>query len=132
MDEAARWLEWAGEDVVVAEWALSRRIFRQACFHAQQAVEKALKGLLTARRGSHPRGHSLGAQLVHDPDVREEPRQRREACRSLDVFYAATRYPDALPGLLPAGEPTEADATKAVEDARAIVADIRRRMGPRA
>ena len=30
-----------------------------ALFHAQQAVEKALKGLLDARLGTHPKSHSL-------------------------------------------------------------------------
>ncbi len=131
MGEAERWLEWAGEDIVLAEFALSRGIFRQTCFHAQQAVEKVLKALLTVRRGGYPRGHSLEALLLHDPSVQEELRHWRAACRSLDVFYTATRYPDALPGLLPGGDPMEAEAVRALEDARAIVNDIRGRIGPR-
>ncbi len=129
MAEADRWLNWAGEDIELAEYALSRGIRRQVCFHSQQAVEKALKGMLDARRGEHPRAHSLEALLLHDPVVRGELARWRNACRFLDAFYTSTRYPDALPGVGPEGEPSQADAERALREARAVLADVRARMG---
>jgi HEPN domain-containing protein len=53
----------------------------------------------------------------------------RDACRFLDVFYTITRYPDALPGVGPEGEPSHADAERAVREARDVLADVRTRMG---
>jgi HEPN domain-containing protein len=41
-----RWLSFARQDLRVAELALSEDIFNQVCFHAQQCVEKAIKGWL--------------------------------------------------------------------------------------
>ncbi len=127
--EAERWLELANEDIEMAEYALSRSIFRQTCFHAQQAVEKALKGLLDTRLGTHPKSHSLEQMLLYDAGIRTELRKWRTPCRNLDRFYIPTRYADALPGLLPAGEPTKADAQNALNDAKAIVTEIREKIG---
>ena len=127
--EAERWLAFADEDIKMAELALSEGIFRQTCFHSQQAAEKALKGLLVARLGTHPKGHSLEQLLLYDSATQKELEGWREACRSLDRFYIPTRYADALPGLLPTGEPTRTDAEEALRDAKAIVAEIRRKIG---
>jgi HEPN domain-containing protein len=126
--EAERWLMLAGEDVVMADLALSRGIFRQVCVHSQQAVEKALKGFLVAKLGTHPKSHSLEEMLLCDPAM-EELKEWRSACRNLDRFYIPTRYADALPGLLPDGEPSETDAEGALRDAKAIVDQIRHKIG---
>ena len=132
MTEAERWLAFADEDLQMAALAMSQDIPRQACFHAQQAVEKALKGLLQTRIGTYPKSHVLEELLLYHPQTREELRSWRDACRELDAFYIPTRYPDALPGLLPGGdEPSEADAARAVQGARGIVADIRHCLGRR-
>jgi HEPN domain-containing protein len=122
-------LELADEDIVMAEYALSQGIFRQTCFHAQQAVEKALKGLLGARLGTHPKSHSLEQLLLYDSGIHNEFRRWRTHCRSLDRFYIPTRYADALPGLLPSGEPTQEDAQEALRDAKAMVVEIREKIG---
>lgn len=127
--ESERWLELANEDLVMAEYALSRRIFRQTCFHSQQAVEKALKGLLDARLGTHPKSHSLEQLLLYHPRIHNELRKWQTQCRSLDLFYIPTRYADALPGLLPTGEPVQTDAEAALRDAKAMVAEIREKIG---
>ena len=39
-----RWWQMASDDLRVAELILREGIYHQACFHAQQCVEKALKG----------------------------------------------------------------------------------------
>ena len=129
VSEAARWLALADEDIVMADYAFSQRIFRQTCFHSQQAVEKALKGLLVARLGTHPKSHSLEQMLLYNPAIRDELRRWQKACRNLDRFYTPTRYADALPGLLPDGEPTDADAQNALQDAKAMLVEIRAKIG---
>jgi len=53
--EPALWLQLADEDLAMARLALAQRIYRQTCFHAQQAAEKALKALLLTRHGTYPR-----------------------------------------------------------------------------
>ncbi len=39
--EAEAWLKIAAEDLQSAEVLFDRNLFRQACYHAQQSVEKA-------------------------------------------------------------------------------------------
>src|SRR6266850_7380413 len=65
--EPALWLQLANEDLAMAGLALDQGIFRQTCFHSQQAAEKALKALLLARQGTYPRTHSFGglARIRH-------------------------------------------------------------------
>ena len=131
MPEPERWLELADEDIRMAEYALAQGIYRQACFHSQQAVEKALKGFLDARVGNHPRSHSLEEVLLYHESVREELKHRRADCRTLDLFYLPTRYADALPGLLPEGASAPQEAESAVRVAKDMVGEIRRKMGGR-
>lgn len=117
----------------MAELAMTQGIPRQACFHPQQAAEKALKGLLQARIGTYPKSHVLEELLLYHPQTQDDLQIWRDACRELDAFYIPTRYPDALPGLLPSGDdPSEVDAARVVQNARGILADIRHCLGPRA
>ncbi|MBI3636685.1 MAG: HEPN domain-containing protein [Candidatus Rokubacteria bacterium] len=85
----------ADEDLTMAEPALNQGIYRQACFHSQQAVEKALKAFLLARRGTYPKSHSLEQLLL--VDTGNELVDWRDRFRILDQFYLPTRYADALP-----------------------------------
>lgn len=125
--EGERWLKLAGEDIIMAEYAVSKGIFRQACFHAQQAVEKALKAVLVVRVGSHPRGHSLEQLLLFDAAGSEDLQTWQSHCRDLDQYYLVTRYADAIPA--DDTGPTREDAEKSVEAAKAILADIRLKLG---
>ena len=42
--EEQQWFRFSTEDLSMAGLALDNGIYNQACFHAQQAVEKMLKG----------------------------------------------------------------------------------------
>lgn len=118
------WLELASEDIEMAEYALSRGILRQVCFHAQQAAEKALKAIIDFRIGTHPKSHVLEQLLLFDPNLHNELRDWQARCRDLDRFYIPTRYPDALPGLLSEGEPTRGQAELALQSARELLAIV--------
>lgn len=87
-----------------------------ACFHAQQAAEKAIKAVLVARCGDAARDHSIVTLLTEcqSAGMRIDPALVDDA-RRLDKFYVSSRYPDALGGLDPtsmfgASEATEAAA----------------------
>ena len=59
--ETARWLRYAEEDLITAETLLAQSHIppRQACWHAQQATEKALKAVLIFLQIDFPRTHDL-------------------------------------------------------------------------
>ena len=118
MSEAGEWLAFAREDLRVAEWALSAEIYNQACFHAQQCVEKALKAWLRHLGTLPPRTHQLSLLLALLPD--EVLADLRLEITLLDRFYIPTRYPDALAGALPNGLPDVTDAQEALDAARAV------------
>ncbi|MGQ9626912.1 MAG: HEPN domain-containing protein [Anaerolineae bacterium] len=117
MSEIANWLQFAHEDLRMAEIALQEGIYNQVCFHAQQCVEKALKGLLAYQGHLPPRTHKL-ADLIDmvGPDLLIG--NLSDEMLLLDRFYIPTRYPDALPGMLPEGLPGQAEAQEALEVAR--------------
>ncbi len=97
---------------------LEKGISNQACFHAQQGVEKALKGFLRSRQRSVPRTHALTELLSIARTVDESFQRLEDSCIKLDQFYIPTRYPDALPGIGSEGLPTLSDAESAVEALR--------------
>lgn len=53
------WLRQATSDLGVAELTASQGYHAQACYHAGQAAEKALKALLVASGATPPYSHSL-------------------------------------------------------------------------
>ena len=115
MTEPGKWLAFAQEDLTLAQLALERRVFNQACFHAQQGVEKALKGFLRSCQRSVPHTHALSELLAICQAVDDSFQQLQDACLKLDRYYIPTRYPDALPGIGSEGMPTRQDATEAAK-----------------
>jgi len=118
------WLAFASEDLQMAEFALNAKIYNQVCFHAQQCVEKVFKGLLAKLGRTIPRTHSITdllEKLPQDwyPDLRDD-------LAMLDDFYIPARYPDALPGSLPEGLPSETDATQTLALAQSVMDEARR------
>jgi HEPN domain-containing protein len=119
MSEATDWIRFAREDLRVAEWAFSAQIYNQACFHAQQCIEKALKAWLRYRGAQAPRIHQLSLLLALLPD--DVLADLRPAITLLDRFYIPTRYPDAVPGSLEDGLPDVADAEEALTVAQQVL-----------
>lgn len=69
-----------------------------------------------------PRTHALVDLMDRLPD---EDRRRldamMDALRQLDQFYVPTRYPDALPGLLPTNMPQRSHAEVSLATARSVL-----------
>lgn len=125
-EEADRWFLFAREDFKMAELALKEGMYNQVCFHAQQCVEKVLKGLITYQGNIHPQTHKLAdllAALSPGPfdDLRDE-------IIILDRFYIPIRYPDALPGSLSEGLPSDKDAKEALESARKVLKRVEEKL----
>lgn len=87
----------------------------------QQAAEKALKGLRYLRGERVVLGHSLVELL--DPLAADHPALAglREVAQQLDQYYIPTRYPNGLPGGVPAEVFTRPQAEGAVAGARNII-----------
>ncbi|RME70262.1 MAG: HEPN domain-containing protein [Chloroflexi bacterium] len=113
-----RWLAFAREDLRVAELSLDDELYNQVCFHAQQCIEKVLKGLLTHYKKTVPRTHAIGELLAVLPEKWFDDLQNE--LLKMDNYYIPTRYPDALPGTLPEGLPGKKEAVEALAVARQI------------
>jgi len=113
-----RWLGFARQDLTGAQVMFREGLFNLTCFHAQQCVEKALKGLLAHRNQASPRIHALTELLTFFSDP--ELLSLRSKLTRLDDYYIPTRYPDALPGALPDGLPGKVEAAEALTLAQAV------------
>jgi len=109
--EGRRWLAQAENDLAFAALASREGYFAQACFNSQQAAEKALKAAECAEL---------------DPEFSN----LRSRVAPLDQFYVATRYPNSLPGGIPAQAFARPEAERALEMAREVMAAVKRRLAP--
>ncbi|MSQ15920.1 MAG: HEPN domain-containing protein [Dehalococcoidia bacterium] len=111
------WMRLALDDVTLAERALEggRPLVGLACYHAQQAVEKAIKAVLIFLQIEFPFTHEIDPLLKLVPSdwgVKEAP----ISGRSLNDWAIAGRYPVTdLP------EPVEENAWEALRQARAVL-----------
>jgi HEPN domain-containing protein len=129
MNEPRKWLEFAHEDLRLAEMALGEGITNQTCFHAQQGIEKALKSFLRHHQRSVPKTHVLRELLRLCRRLDGSFEALRDTCIRLDRYYIPTRYPDALPGIAPEGLPTRHDAEEAVALLRQALSWIEAKLG---
>lgn len=123
--EGDRWLLQAEDDLEAGRMLLEVGKHAQAAFMAQQAGEKALKGLWFAL-GLDPWGHSL-TRLVRDLPGEWGTRLQPllPLALALDKLYIPTRYPDALPGLIPKEAYTREEAEEALDHAQVLLAQVR-------
>ncbi len=124
--EARRWLRAAGEDLQVVRMALREDppLVGPACFHSQQAAEKALKAALVLEGIEFPYVHDLRRLRNLVPDSWPEG-PSHVALQRLTEWGAESRYPGDWPEL------TTRDAAGAEAAARAaydsITAEFERR-----
>ena len=135
-DEAERWLRQAESDLAFAALGAREGFPAQACFTSQQAAEKALKAVLYLSGARFAPGHSVVELLdraraaVADTDA-APLRRLQDSARQLDQYYIPTRYPNGLPGGVPAEVFTDTQAEDAVGRARAFVEAARALLPPR-
>jgi HEPN domain-containing protein len=121
MTEAARWLEQARRDLDDARFAASGARWNLACFLSQQAAEKALKAFLYARGAEAVWGHSV-AELCQEAAAQDAAfGALRVEAAALDQYYIPTRYPNGLPGGIPADAYVRTDAERALGLCAAVI-----------
>ncbi|OGG46799.1 MAG: hypothetical protein A3F84_03375 [Candidatus Handelsmanbacteria bacterium RIFCSPLOWO2_12_FULL_64_10] len=120
--EALRWFKQAQADLEVVRTLRTSGHYATACFHSQQAAEKALKAVLYSQGARAVLGHA-GSDLAkqcqaHDPAFAGVSGDTA----LLDQFYIPTRYPNGLPSpAVPSETYTEAQAKMAQEAAEKVL-----------
>lgn len=117
------WLEAARLDLETIQQLLPNdRLTAQVAFHAQQAVEKALKALIEDSGRHVPRVHSLEKLFAMcEPLVDIEVDEI--TIIALDSLYTDSRYPGDF-GLLPSGKPSIEQAKGFYEFAQKVYMQI--------
>ena len=113
--EVERWLRFSREDLLGAETLLEEDNIapRLACFHAQQAAEKAVKASLIFLQIRFAKTHELELLCNLLPDgwqLKENPSEFSD----LSDWAVEPRYPSDIP------EATKEDAETAIEQAREV------------
>ncbi|MBI3391809.1 MAG: HEPN domain-containing protein [Nitrospirae bacterium] len=121
------WLRDAEEELTAASMLLEREVFRPACYHGQQCVEKTLKALVLEKGGSPDRTHDIAKLLNGVESFGWGSILSMDDAVFIDSIYRG-RYPTEA-GLLPHGEPSRDNAVRAVAVARAVYERARNLLG---
>jgi HEPN domain-containing protein len=118
----ALWLTKAHNDLSNSDIILSSKREKlpldTVCFHAQQAIEKALKGLLAHHGGDVSRSHDLVKLLNDAKQLAPELVEFTESMELISEYGVGIRYPDFY------YEPSLPEAHQAYEVAKKVVAVI--------
>jgi HEPN domain-containing protein len=121
-EEVRGWLEKADEDLrsAKADLAFDPPIQSDALFHCQQAVEKVMKGFLTAHDRSFHKTHDLDQLAQSCRSLDPTLQGALDSCRKLTVYAWRSRYPGAWGEDLP-DDPEDAlalarEAYRAIQD----------------
>lgn len=130
--EAVRWLDTARGDLATACVLLSNERYAHACFHAQQAAEKAMKSLWHSL-DRDPWGHSVRKLIDDLKEIHVDCYARLQdvvpIAAELDRLYIPTRYPNGLPDILPDQAYFERDAERAIDIAERLIGRIEPLLG---
>jgi len=108
------WYEYAKEDYKTIKAIAGKKLTKSLLFHAQQLVEKIIKGIIYEKGVAPPKTHEL-VVLFREADVTlEEFDLEYEEVQFLNSVYIETRYPPDF-GLLPGGEPSDEDEKYAIQ-----------------
>ena len=119
--EAQRWLLQSKRDLDDARYSSEGKRYNLVCFLAQQSAEKACKAYLYSQGIEEVWGHSV-AELCSDAcGLDSDFTKMKQYAASLDKYYIPTRYPNGLPGGIPADVYQEEDAIHALSYASKIV-----------
>lgn len=121
LTEAERWLKQAVNDLACARHDAKGGFYAHTCFMSQQAGEKALKAFLYNRGERNLVSHALLGLLRKCIQYESSFEGLEKAVKKLDKYYIITRYPNGLPGFVPAEYFDEEEATEAIGLAEKIL-----------
>lgn len=109
--EALRWFTQAEEELKDAKYLMEAKRYYLSLFLCQQSAEKALKAFIYMYEEDSIFSHSVTTILKLansiDPDFKT-----LEGANRLDDYYIPTRYPNGLPGGIPAQYYADPDEVK--------------------
>lgn len=125
--QALRWLRQAEYDLKEAEKCLANKSFSYACFFAEQAAQKSLKGYLINKGWRFVNIHSVGELLKEAAKLESDKFEPLIVLgQKLDRYYLSSRYPDALPDpAIPAESYGPDEGREAVEIAQKILSAVK-------
>jgi HEPN domain-containing protein len=120
---AAQWLDKAARDLAGAQLVAGAEppLRDLACFHCQQAAEKALKALLVSHAVVVRRTHNLELLLEECCELKPELIELRAQAAFLTLFGSDVRYPSFA-------EPTAEETLRALHDASLVFEAIVRQL----
>jgi len=126
-EEANRWFTTGQDDLDTAVILRKNKKHAHACFHAHQAVEKAIKGVWYFY-DEDPWGHSI-LKLIQDIEEVDANafsllNKFVEDARKLDRLYIPTRYPNGLPDITPDMAYSEDDSRYSITAAQKIMKEV--------
>jgi HEPN domain-containing protein len=93
MERYESWIERAKSSLEISKIAVNVNVYYEdLCYQSQQAVEKALKGLLIYYGVEHEFTHNIGILLNELEKVTEIPENIKETTK-LTKYAVITRYP---------------------------------------
>ncbi len=129
MNRSKDWLAQAERDLKQAEWNLKGEFYEWSCFSAQQAAEKAVKGLCEELK-VEGWGHAISKLLTRLQKVITVPAGLIEKAKKLDRFYIPTRYPNGFEQGAPMDYYLRDDAQEALEYAGEIIDFCKKKIKP--
>jgi HEPN domain-containing protein len=114
LNEALRWIRQAKEDIDAARYNHKGKKFFISCFLSHQAAEKILKAYLIYKGFEHIWGHSISDLSKECEKLDKDFTSLRKEISMLDKYYIPTRYPNGLPGGIPAEVFNERDSLEAI------------------
>jgi HEPN domain-containing protein len=129
--EALRWLAQAEEELKDASALAKAGRYYLSLYLCQQSTEKALKAFIYMTEEEPVFTHSVGQLLRIATSINADFKTLRGA-RRLDDYYIPTRYPNGLPGEVPAKYYDSPDEAKdALSWAKKVVGLCRRKINRR-
>ncbi len=127
--KAQAWLTQAQHDLEAAKANAAEGRHALACFLCHQTAEKAVTGFLYEKGAEKVWGHALADlcedALAFDPSFDLV----KSIAVLLDKHFLGARYPESLPGGVPAEAYEQADSERALEVAGDVLAAVNQRLG---
>ncbi len=122
-DETCAWLNYAAENLAVAELSLAHDHLNACLHNAQQAVEKYLKALMVERELPIKKTHAIVILWQSLADSGFETALSEEDCALFDSVFMPSRYP--LFSILPDAMPDRETCEKCIRIARRVEETIK-------
>jgi HEPN domain-containing protein len=119
--EADRWFRQAEYDLQAAEWSEQGKFYAPACFLAQQSAAKSLRAFLFLHNEDARESRSVADLIDRAMTYEEGFKELVETSSRLDLYYKTSRFPDAIPGAIPAEVIQERDSKESIDCASKVL-----------